>query len=97
MDRIESLPWQRTRKTGRRDLGRVKKKFLYIYTYRRRVTSPSYTQVAPGPRGRKPTICGLVSRGYLETINQRMACEKSAPREKYDAEPFLSVAPGRKL
>lgn len=60
------------------------------------ITHPSYTQVESGPKERKrekerahTTCCGYVSyRGYSETINQKMAA-----REKYDAEPFLSVGP----
>lgn len=71
--------------------GRVKKK-IYIYI-KEKSNQPFVHTSRARPRGRELTTCGHVSWRYLETINQRMAYERCAAREKYDAEQFLSVAP----
>lgn len=71
----------------------LKKKIDIKKEQRERVKSTLRTHMNRARAKREGTTCRHVTRRHLETINQRMAYTREVLffREKYDAEPFLSV------
>lgn len=93
MDRIESLAWQRTRKTGRKGTLHLEKRKKEEKKSKKgkkeRVSNPSCMRIAPEPRGREPTgPVGMRPRDIWRQLIKRWL----HAREKYDTEPFLFIA-----